>query len=675
MDYEFYGLHVCTEGDKAHAGLFSAPEGASLGMIDVRTAGADIAEQTVSKQVQSGAGAKLRVQEVRKSAAALEVLQAGGGLSARTVFERKGGGVGVYTEIVNLSDEEVAVENVSAVTFSAVDALCAREHLYLYRFHNSHHAECQPRRLSFDDLGLFQTHHRTYRRILGVNAGSWTSKEQLPQLILEDAENSRFALLQIESCGAWYWEFGEDGEGRVYLTLSGGNYQHTGWMKKLKKGERYATPRIGVCFGNTLNELLAAAAAYRRAVLAAFPADETLPAVFNEYMHLSWDSPEEARTLRLAPVAAKAGADVYVIDCGWHDEEDGWRIYPYVGKWKESKRRFPHGVRNITDYIRSCGMKAGLWIEPEVAGALSGVTYPEEAYIRRNGKRVCASNRYFLDYRHPAVREAMSAAICRMVEEYGADYIKIDCNQDSGVGTEVASVSAGDGLEQTSRAFFEWLKNEREKYPAVIFENCASGGQRLDWLSLSQSSLVSTSDQVDYRKYPFIAGNILSAVLPEQAGVWSYPYVLDYLPEGADTVNADSVAANMVNGMLGRLHLASDLEKLDEELFALVKEGVAYGKSLAPFKKIAAPYLPLGFTRFGAPLVAAGLKGEGRLVLAVWDTAGAGKAEIPLAGLGALSVKTGYPKNYAPACELSGEILSLRFGKVHSAVLEIEIAK
>ena len=144
MDYEFYGLHVCTEGDKAHAGLFSAPEGASLGMIDVRTAGADIAEQTVSKQVQSGAGAKLRVQEVRKSAAALEVLQAGGGLSARTVFERKGGGVGVYTEIVNLSDEEVAVENVSAVTFSAVDALCAREHLYLYRFYNSHHAECQP---------------------------------------------------------------------------------------------------------------------------------------------------------------------------------------------------------------------------------------------------------------------------------------------------------------------------------------------------------------------------------------------------------------------------------------------------------------------------------------------------------------------------------------------------
>ncbi|MBE6594750.1 MAG: hypothetical protein E7644_03005 [Ruminococcaceae bacterium] len=34
----------------------------------------------------------------------------------------------------------------------------------------------------------------------------------------------------------------------------------------------------------------------------------------------------------------------------------------------ESKARFPHGIRATTDFIRSLGMKAGLWIEPEVIG-------------------------------------------------------------------------------------------------------------------------------------------------------------------------------------------------------------------------------------------------------------------------------------------------------------------
>ena len=58
--------------------------------------------------------------------------------------------------------------------------------------------------------------------------------------------------------------------------------------------------------------------------------------------------------LLLVSIAAKYGVDIYVIDCGWHDEVDGSKIHPYVGKWRESKARFPHGLKNMTDYIRAC---------------------------------------------------------------------------------------------------------------------------------------------------------------------------------------------------------------------------------------------------------------------------------------------------------------------------------
>ena len=672
MTHDFCGLKIAAEGEKAHAFLFEE-SGARLGVTDVRTAGADVEEQDVTLQIGSGASRALKTMQTDFGASRAEIVQEGGGLRVRTVFEKRGGGAGVYSEVTNLSEDPVTLENAAAVVFSAIDASCGRDELFLYRFYNSHHAECQPRRVSLDDLGLFGTGHRTYRRVIGINAGSWTSKAELPQIILENAAAGRFAMLQIESCGAWYWEIGEDADARLYLTLSGGNFQHTAWKKVLQKGESYKTPRVGVCAAGSLNGVLAAMTEYRRAIKRDFPADENLPAVFNEYMHLSWDSPEEARTRALAPVAKRAGADIYVIDCGWHDEVPGNVIYGYVGNWKESAARFPHGVRAITDYIRACGMKAGLWIEPEVAGKLSGVKYPEEAYIRRNGARVCASGRYFLDFRHPAVKEAMSAAISRMVKEYGADYIKIDCNQDSGAGTEINSLSAGDGLEKTSAAFFEWLKGERKKYPHVIFESCASGGQRMDWKSLSESTVVSTSDQVDYKKYPFIAANILAAVLPEQAGVWSYPYVPSP-SEGAAGVNADSTVSNMVNGILGRLHLASDLSKLDETCFALVREGVEYGKSLAPFKKKAVPYLPLGFTKFGAKTVAAGLTDGEKLVLAVWDTGRLGEAKIPLPQ-GAQSVSVGYPKGkYAPECSLSGNFLQVKFLETHAAAVEIALS-
>ena len=59
------------------------------------------------------------------------------------------------------------------------------------------------------------------------------------------------------------------------------------------------------------------------------------------------------------------------------------------------------------------------------------------------------------------------------------------------------------------------LKSKTVKY------GCASGGMRMDHKTLSAFSLMSTSDQIHYDRYPYIAGNILCAVLPEQAAVWN----------------------------------------------------------------------------------------------------------------------------------------------------------
>ena len=674
MEFEFCGIRFIEQEGKISALL---SEGCvPFPLSDVRVAGGYIDEQSPAKMTGSGESRALRFVGKTQTDKKLEIVRESGRLRAVTLFEKRGGGVRARTEIRNISSDKIVLDNVSAVTLSGIDGGAEKTNVFLYRFHNSHHMECQPRRLSFDDLGLFSADHRSYKRIFGCNAGSWTCKEELPQAIVENGETGRFFMFQIESCGGWYWEIADAGES-CYLTLSGGNREHTQWRKKLIPGGKYVTPWVAFAQGDSLNDVVGKMTSYRRATARFTRADDKKLAVFNEYMHLSWDSPDEARTEKLIPVAAAAGADVYVIDCGWHDEEDGYMIYPYVGKWKESKKRFPHGVRRITDMIRAHGMRAGLWIEPEIVGSLSGVEYPPDGYIREGGERAIAAGRYFLDYRSRAVRTAMSDAIRRMVEEYGADYIKIDCNQDSGAGTEYRSDSAGDGLEKTTGAFWKWLASERRKYPHVLFESCASGGQRMDWKSLSLSPMISTSDQVFYQKYPYIVGNIFSAVLPEQAGFWSYPYC-SLKGLGIDTPDEKnpvphSVVMNMVNASLGRLHLASDLSALSAPLFELVKEGVAYGKSIAAFRKKASPFFPTGFTSFGREVVSVGLIKGKRLVLAVWNLGLAKEAEIPLGGLRAKEIRVGYPAQLPVAftCTDSGIRFSLE--DMQSFVLDIRL--
>jgi alpha-galactosidase len=535
-------------------------------------------------------------------------------------------------------------------------------------------------------LGIFDSGTNNMKVIRGFNVGGWSTKEELPMAIVEDRSQNNFLLFQIENNGGWYYELGEYA-GMLFLNLCGPNEQFGAWSKRLKPGEIFEGVRAALCYAPTLNGVLAEMTAYRRKIVLPCAADARLPPIYNEYMHGSFDNPDERNTALLAPVVAKTGAEYYIIDCGWHDEEDA--VYSYIGQWKESKKRFPSGVKKTIDFLHSLGLKAGLWIEPESLGYLCGemlARYNKECFFVKNGEKICAMGRHQLDFRHPKVREYIGGVIDRIAGEWGVDYIKIDYNQCSGAGTEVDSDSLGDGQLEHNRAYIRFIEGVRKKYPNLILEACASGGNRMDYETLRAVSLTSTSDQTDYRRYPYIVGNVFAAVLPEQAGVWSYPVDSCLFPSGGGAsgnfqadftainraLTPDTVAFNMVNALLGRMHLASKLQYLDGEKFALVREGVSYYNKLSPFKREAVPYLPLGFTDFTRDFVCVGLKSADRLFLAVWNLGGALRAEVPLSDLKPVDVEIGYPLSSDLRYSLSGGRLVLEFARDwQSAVLEI----
>ncbi len=679
MQIQFGGLTFLLEQGRRAAILYRGGE-------------SPIAECTLSgqnkisrdgKHVPTAVGAELQFCGYRLSEDTLEIEQRAGGLCSEVVFRRYAdcGVLRVFHRIRNCSAEPLAVSQVSAFVLFGLckDSLRALRRTRLYRFCNSWHCECQPRRISLFEAGLYSAGHASFRRIYGSNKGAWSTKEELPQGIVEsDAES--FLMFCIESPDDWYWELGECPQegypGGAYLYTGGADaYEHE-WELRLAPQEAYETPTVAVCTGTSVDDVVAQMTRYRRHIRAPYAGDAALPVVFNDYMHLSWDSPSEEGTRRMVPVAAALGADVYVIDCGWHNEEDGSIIYPYVGQWRESNKRFPHGIRNIIDYIHRHGMKAGLWLEPEVVGEKCTemiAHYPEDAWFSVGGNPVIVGGRRFLDYRCEAVRTYMDAVIDRVVGEYGADYLKFDFNQDCGSGTDALGDKPGRGLELAVQAFFSWVDGVRRRYPALIIEGCASGGQRLDHFSTSQWALVSSSDQTDYRKYPWIAANILSAVLPEQAGVWSYPvdsWVKGFAPT-KDWVRAhvsdETVIMNMVNAMLGRVHLASHLELLSEEQQALVAEGIACMKRLAAFKRHAVPCFPEGFARFGDRSAVCGLRADGQMLLAVWSIGGDGKVEANLPAFSSAQCEVLYPASRATDFSFANGKLTVFLPKGSSA--------
>lgn len=626
--------------------------------LEVQLAGGNHASHCGAKQFESSETYNLKYISYSETHNRLEIVQASEKLSVVTTFlaydDTKT--IRVWSHVTNTSDKPVTLEHVSSFMcygFGLDDAK-STDRLYINKFYNSWHAECQPERLSFRRLGLFNGNDvRSMKRVSGCNTGSWSTKEELPMSIIEDADSGRFMMFQIETNNSWYYEFG-DNAGLVYMNIGGPNTTFNQWSKVIQPKCGFETVKTAIVVGGSINEVVGEMTKYRRHIVRPNKEDKQLPVIFNEYMHLSWDNPNEERTKKLVPSVAELGAKYYVIDCGWHDECDYDIIYKKVGKWEVSKRRYPSGMKATVDFIKSHGMKAGLWIEPEIIGLECKEMedyYGDDCFLYRNGEKIITSNRKFLDFRKEKVREYLTSVIDRMVG-YGVGYIKFDYNQDCGAGTELDSDSLGDGLMENSIAYSRWVEYISAKYPHVIFEACASGGQRLDYKTLSMHPLVSTSDQTNYKKYPYIAANILSAVLPEQAAVWSYP-VDSCGTEGADSdtyesvnerIGDEQVIMNMVNSLLGRMHLASAVNLLSENKRALIKEGIDYYNSIVAAKKTSVPYFPWGFVRFFGDKAASGFVSGKKIYLALWNLGGDGVMEIPVPEYTVKSAAIVYPK-------------------------------
>lgn len=659
MEESFHGINFAFEKNRPVEGGFSRLSGLSP-IIEVQIAGED--GPIDARQFNTSEKRRLMYVSHEISENEFVIVQRSELIETRSHFVSfEGGALRTYTEVKNISDKEIILEHVSSFFCGNIAERKNTDKIFLYCFTNSHHAECQPRKISLFELGLFPCTGNSKKRVYGSNTGSQSTKEELAQFILQDETQGKTYMFQIESNSNWYWEIGES-RGNIYLNCGGGNMRHSGWHKTLAAGESFSSPFVAFALGETVAKVVDAMTLYRRRIVIKRSADENLPTIFNEYMHLSWDSPDEERTARFAPETAKLGIDYYVIDCGWHNEEPGDIIYPYVGQWKESKTRFPKGIKHTIDFIHSCGMKAGLWLEPEIVGMLCAEMinfYPDDVWLKRFGKPVISAGRRFLDFRNSAVIKYMNGVTDKLLGEYGVDYLKFDYNQDSGGYLD----GDGDILEQIGQAFLDWVDGIIKKYPNVIIEACASGGMRMDYKTLSHFSITSTSDQIKYKKYPYIAGNILSAVLPEQAAVWSYP-VDSYEKE---LPNDEAVVMNMINTFLGRMHLASDITRLTNAQKELVKEGIKYYNSLTQDKKKALPYMPLGFTDFSQKLVASGLKTDKKIYLAVWNLSDENRTvNIPIRER-VKNTTVGYPKNLPTDYSFENNSLTVRFSAPYSA--------
>lgn len=550
------------------------------------------------------------------------------------------------TKVTNESDEEIVLTHVSSayvqgIGIDGVRPWHDKKKLKLYYCRQTWEGEGQWRSGDLEELGLYPVAvHPNYAAIHFSSVGSWSTSKFIPMGILEDCETGQVWYFQIETSTNWHFEIGCNGpqelsKESIYIHTDAADERHGGWSKRLKPGESYFSvpTAIGCCIGG-FDEAVRELAKYKRTLFkSAFGCPGDMPIVFNDYMNCLWGNPTEEALLPLIDAACIAGAEVFCIDAGWFGgRTSSWGIG--LGDWEPSQDRFGSGgLQGILDYIRQKDMIPGIWLEVEVCGEDAQLfNKPNEWFITRHGKRVCGAGRCFLNFTNSEVRDYISDVFQQLVQ-MGVGYVKNDYNACIGTGDDILGSSSAEGMLVNSKAFYSLIDEIRGKYPLLIIENCGSGGMRQDYSALSHFHLQSTSDQEIYYKYPSIINGCLASLLPEQAGIWSYPIPLLFndlnQPEliqkpsyHKQFEDGEQTIFNMINGMCGNMYLSGHINAADEKNFSLIKEGVELYKKERKHIHNAYPIWPLGFCRINdnKTWTAIGLINEdnNRILLAVW---------------------------------------------------------
>lgn len=177
------------------------------------------------------------------------------------------------------------------------------------------------------------------------------------------------------------------------------------------------------------------------------------------------------------------------MDAGWYVNRGDWTS---VGTWEVDTKRFPRGLRAISDHVHARGIELLVWFEPErvTAGSWLAEQHPDWVLGGKKGGLLDLGN-----------REAWTWLVERydkLLTEQGIDFYRQDFNMDPLGAWRAQDAPDRQGITENKHvagylAFWDELVR---RHPKMLIDSCASGGHRNDLETLRRSLPLLRSDYI-----------------------------------------------------------------------------------------------------------------------------------------------------------------------------------
>lgn len=273
-----------------------------------------------------------------------------------------------------------------------------------------------------------------------------------------------------------------------------------GFAFRLEPGETFESPEAVMTFSHRGYAGLSAHMHefVREHVVRGTWKKKTRPVLLNSWEAAYFDI-SESSLLKLAKAGKDVGVELFVMDDGWFGERNDDKRA--LGDWTPNKKKLPNGLEGLCKKVNDLGLDFGIWIEPEMVNVDSDLyrAHPEWSMEIPGMDHSEGRNQRVLDFANPEVVAYMTEQMKNILSSANIAYVKWDMNRifSDCYSQYLAKDRQGEVAHRYIMGVYQLAKNLTESFPEILFEGCASGGNRFDLGMLCYFPQIWASDNTD----------------------------------------------------------------------------------------------------------------------------------------------------------------------------------
>lgn len=174
-------------------------------------------------------------------------------------------------------------------------------------------------------------------------------------------------------------------------------------------------------------------------------------------------------------------------DAGWFDVEGLGEWGATSGDWEVDTRRYPNGLKAVSDFLHEKNIGMILWYEPERIPDRSKIyqTGKTNGWLLSPDKKSKKFTNYLWNMGDEEANKYMREHIDASIKENGVDFYRQDFNINPDVYWKNGDRDLYDGRKGFCEnkyvvGEYKYLDYLVEQNPGLLIDNCASGGRRID---------------------------------------------------------------------------------------------------------------------------------------------------------------------------------------------------